>query len=247
VLAVATLSASGNPYDTNPSDGDTDCSTEINTNADGDNIECWSALGPIHALSKPCLKDDVPCFMAPTTTPGIAVFDMSAFPASGTVDVSVWAEWTSGKFQTGFDLAVCNDRDLNGWCRNIGDATDQLRFAYSNKPVPGADCKGQDKDAKDCPDPTDAEFTHFFCMVPANPSAPAPWTQGQIVAFIGNWGSSIPGNVGGGASSGTYDVWMKVNGTGCVPPVCDDKADNDMDGAVDINDVGCLDYEDGSE
>ena len=88
-------------------------------------------------------------------------------------------------------------------------------------------------------EPTDAEIGGF-CMLPAVPPAPA-WNAGQVLAFIGAWvGADLyEPNLGAGVDMGAYDIWMKVGATGCVPPPCDDKADNDGDAAVDSDDPGC--------
>ncbi|MEA3190284.1 MAG: hypothetical protein QOD77_866 [Thermoplasmata archaeon] len=260
MFASATLAVQGAPYDVN-------CGAEDNTNADGDKIECLTVLGPGSVTVKPvigvgagvctdpALPLPFPCFTAGTANPGAAIFPGNALPALPVnVAVSVWAEWTTGQFVTGFEMTTCNDRDFDSICTNVNDNDDQLRSDYSNQAqVATAACSDPEKskDDKDCGlDPTDAERANF-CMMPAIPGmAPNPWNAGQIVVFIGNWVSADPftPNIGAGISAGTYDVWMKVGAVGCTPPQCDDKVDNaDADTTIDFDDSGCSSYDDTSE
>lgn len=266
MLAFATVAVQGDPYGP-------DCASESLT--DGNGIECLSVTGPGSVTVKPVigvgagactdpsgLVSPIPCFTAGSSAVGAAIFPGNSMPASAvTVSVSFWAEWVSGQFISGFDMTSCNDRDYDSICTNVGDNDDQLRTDESNEPIVGADCNNGDKDNKDCPDPTDAERANF-CMMPAIPisaggNGPSPWNSGQQIVFIGNWASADPGppatggptNIGHGNSAGTYDVWMKVNGTGCTPPQCDDKIDNEAipDGAIDFDDAQCSSYDDNDE
>lgn len=247
-LLTGALAVDANPYDMNTADGDSTCANEWNNTGD-DNVECVVVTGPDHLLAKPG-----PATYSLTGTPFVAQggtgFRQSAFPLYITnVQVSVWAEWSVGALGTGFDLAVCNDRNLDGICWEYNNI-DQLRLATSNEPVVGASCTDQEKDVKSCPNATDAEVK-AFCMVPNVfvGGGGTGWNPGQLRVFIGAWAGLDPftPNVGAGVSAGTYDVWMNMDGYGCTPAQCDDLLDNDADGRRDQADPDCVSSDDANE
>ena len=163
-------------------------------------------------------------------------------------NVSVWIEYQLSPLvpcidpTCGFTALLCNDRDYNGACTNVGNDNDQLKNDESNMALDETCEDKKDKGWKDCTDPLDVEVT--ICSLPnlITTGPNATWAPGQWVAFIGNWVSAAPvgPNTGTGISAGDYEVWFRNNGD-CVPPECDNRVDDDGDFAADSFDADCFD------
>lgn len=165
---------------------------------------------------------DVPLFCDATSgisAAGAASFDASGFTSGSTQSVALWIEYnqdvhpcTAQMLVCGFYATLCNDRDTDTNCTNVGDQDDQLWDVYSDTSLtPGC----PDKDGKDCGVPTDAGRT--VCMQPSVYAG--AWFNDQIIVFIGEWvGAVATDNVGAGLSVGTYNIYVTATsaGVGCT-------------------------------
>jgi hypothetical protein len=132
---------------------------------------------------------------------------------------------TSTMAVCGYYALICNDRDLDSSCTNVGDQDDELVDAWSNEPASDPTNCDKKADEKDCGDPTTLGKT--VCFSPsvysgagtlADPADPGAWNNAdQIVVFIGAWAGKVATddpNVGAGISAGTYEVSIQEQG-GC--------------------------------
>jgi hypothetical protein len=257
-LMVAMAPASvANPYGANCADPST-----YHTVANGgpfDDVQCLTIVGPgsidhksLAGAGLGLCNDEAgspfPCNdpTAPQSGFGAAIFDASTWPA-GNKMVSTWVRYLGNGVcgpavldACGFEVLLCNDRDLDVICNTTGD--DEILRTQSNEPLVGGgylvctppcqpvmptiggDCTDEDKDLKDCPDPLAAEVGGV--MTPAlQPPAPADWNHGQIMVLVGNWVDSWPGeengaptNIGAGISFGHYEVWLGMIDLAPPPP-----------------------------
>lgn len=244
-----------------------------------DNVDCVTVAGPASAAIKPIVSAGLAVCDTTIIPPGAPLFcdnpagsissaGGAAFGAELDADfgdgapeqallLEMWVKYNPGSgicgvggLACGFDVLLCDDRDLDSTCTNVGDNSDRLKSTESNDPIVGEPCEENDKfkDDKDCGDPEDAYVAQ--CMPAAeDPTGTADdWVDGQVVGFIGAWAGSniVPADLGAGAAVGTFDVWLRWST--CTLPECDDGIDNaDADAAIDQDDPECEDFQDDSE
>jgi hypothetical protein len=229
---------------------------------EGANIQCEVIAGPASLTIKSvvsvgigfCQTDStsipLQCEGAPgdINAAGAATFGDSAWTGPQQINVDVTNDGQTCTAVTsppcGFTVDICNDRDHDSNCTNIGDNDDELPDTAASQGVLG-ECKDE---KTNCDDPNEASWEG--CM---NDSVfGTRWFDDQIIIFIGAeagpavnladiptitgdpgtdaaniaafvLGSSV--DVQAAVSVGTFTVWVEKTGTGTdcpTPPPADE-------------------------
>jgi hypothetical protein len=119
----------------------------------------------------------------------------------------------------GFTVDICDDRDQDSRCTDVGDRDDWISSTAASQGPLGS-CKDE---KKDCDDPNVAGWEG--CL---DDSIFGNWSREQIIVFVGvEAGPTTAPDVQAAVSTGTYTVWLEDKGswichrdpvprTGCV-------------------------------